>query len=168
VIKRVIEALATGLYLGKIPFAPGTWGTLLGIPVVWLLSQMGSDIAYMVGVGVLIVVSSVIAEIYERQTGGHDPGEVVIDEIVGYAVAMTMLPQTWQYYLAAFVVFRIFDIWKPGLIRRVDQRVEGGLGTILDDVVAGLVANVVLQLVHQLGPEVMYRLRPWLGASFAS
>ncbi|MES2856142.1 MAG: phosphatidylglycerophosphatase A [Bdellovibrionota bacterium] len=146
--KRIIEALATGFYLGKIPFMPGTWGTLAGIPAVLLLAQLNSDIGYMVGVVVLILVASFVAELYEREHGGHDPGEIVIDEVAGYAVAMTMLPQTWQAYLAAFIVFRIIDIFKPYPINRIDQRVKGGLGTVLDDVAAGLVANVILQIIY--------------------
>jgi phosphatidylglycerophosphatase A len=145
--KQIVQALATGFYLGKIPFAPGTWGTLLGIPVVWIMSRGHSDVRYMILVVVLILVASFIAELHERNTGGHDPAEIVIDEVAGYAVAMTMLPETWQSYVAAFVVFRIFDILKPFPINRIDERVKGGLGTVLDDVAAGLVTNVILQVV---------------------
>jgi phosphatidylglycerophosphatase A len=77
--------------------------------------------------------------------------------VVGYVIAMTWLPLTWQSFLAAFVVFRFFDILKPGPIRRIDQRVKGGLGTVLDDVAAGLVSSVILQ--------VLLRETHWLGGS---
>jgi phosphatidylglycerophosphatase A len=145
--KQIVQAFATGFYLGKIPFMPGTWGTLLGIPVVWLLFLIHSDIIYMVSVIVLILFGSWIAELHERNVGGHDPGEIVIDEVAGYAVSMTMLPATWQSYFAAFVIFRIIDIFKPYPINRIDQKVKGGLGTMLDDVAAGLATNVILQIV---------------------
>ena len=91
---------------------------------------------------------------YERTYQVHDPKEIVIDEVVGYVIAMTWLPLTWQSFLAAFVMFRFFDILKPGPIRRIDQKVKGGLGTVLDDVAAGLISSVLLQ--------VLLREMPWL------
>jgi phosphatidylglycerophosphatase A len=78
----------------------------------------------------------------------HDPGEIVIDEVIGYVIAATWLPLTWQTFVAAFVVFRLFDIWKPFPIRQIDQKAKGGLGTVLDDVAAGIAANMVLQFVY--------------------
>jgi phosphatidylglycerophosphatase A len=144
--RRIVESLATGLYLGKIPFAPGTWGTLLGIPLAWVLMKTG-PVPYMVIAVVLVLFASVIAELHERYTKAHDPKEIVIDEIVGYVIAITWLPQTWQSYLAAFIAFRFFDILKPPPIRQIDQKIEGGLGTVLDDVAAGLAANIILQIV---------------------
>lgn len=125
---------------------PGTFGTLWGIPLAWLMAQAGS-VLYLVLAIASIFFASAIAEMHERFTQVHDPGEIVIDEVVGYVVAFTWLPLTWQSLVAAFVAFRIFDIWKPGPIRRIDQRVKGGLGTVLDDVAAGLAANIVLQLI---------------------
>lgn len=146
IMKRIVESLATGFYLGKMPFMPGTWGTLLGIPLAWLMLKAGS-IGYLVISVALILFSSVVAEMHERFTSAHDPGEIVIDEVVGYVIAMTLLPPTWQSFLGAFLFFRLFDIWKPLVIRKIDQRVKGGLGTVLDDVAAGLAANVVLQVI---------------------
>ena len=152
---RILEALATGFYLGKIPKAPGTWGTLLGIPVAWAMATYLTPISYMLATVVFIFVASLIAEYYERALAAHDPKEIVIDEVVGYVIAMTWLPLTWQSFLAAFVVFRFFDILKPGPIRRIDQRVKGGFGTVLDDVAAGLISSAILQIIlketHWLG-----------------
>ena len=145
--KQVLEALATGFYLGKIPKAPGTFGTLLGIPLAWFMAVSLSPVGYMIGVLVILLISIYIAEMHERETNSHDPKEIVIDEVVGYLIAMTWLPLNWKSFLAAFVVFRFFDILKPGPIRAIDQRVKGGLGTILDDVAAGLVTSVILQIV---------------------
>ncbi len=144
--KRIIEALATGLYLGKIPFMPGTWGTLLGLPLAWAFAQ-ASPVVYMLLTIAFLFFSIFIAELYERNFKTHDPGEVVIDEVIGYLIAFTWLPLTWQSFLAAFVVFRFFDILKPPPIRTIDAKVTGGLGVVLDDVAAGLASNVVLQIV---------------------
>ena len=153
--KRILELLATGLYLGKMPKAPGTFGTILGIPCAWLMATYLPPVGYLIATVIFILVSVVIAEMYERLHGSHDPQEIVIDEVVGYVIAMTWLPLTWQSFAAAFVVFRIFDILKPGPIRAIDRRVKGGLGTILDDVAAGLISSVILQIVlretHWLG-----------------
>lgn len=154
--KRIIEWLATGFYVGKIPFMPGTFGTLWGIPVVWALAQAG-PYAYMIGVIALLFFAALVAQLYEHFTSEHDPGEVIIDEVVGYAVAMTWLPLTWQAFLAGFLLFRVFDIWKPFPIRQVDRKISGGLGTVLDDVLAGLVCSIILQII--------YTQTAWLGES---
>jgi phosphatidylglycerophosphatase A len=144
--KKIVEALATGFYLGKAPFMPGTFGTLLGLPTVWLLSRISST-GYLAASFILLLLSVGIAELYEIQNGSHDPKEVVIDEVVGYVISMTLLPQTWQAYLAAFLIFRFFDILKPYPISYLDRNIRGGLGTVLDDVAAGLVTNIILQVV---------------------
>jgi phosphatidylglycerophosphatase A len=155
--RHILEALATGFYLGKIPKAPGTWGTLLGIPCAWVMASFLPPVWYLIATVAFVLVASYIAEMYERVMGAHDPKEIVIDEVVGYVIAMTWLPLTWQSFLAAFVMFRFFDILKPGPIRRIDQQVKGGLGTVLDDVAAGLISSVLLQ--------VLLRETPWLGVS---
>lgn len=154
---RILEALATGFYLGKIPKAPGTWGTLLGLPVAWVMATYLPPVWYMIIAIVFILFASWVAEMYERSMGAHDPKEIVIDEVVGYVIAMTWLPLTWQSFVAAFITFRFFDILKPGPIRRIDRQVKGGFGTVLDDVAAGLIASVILQIV--------LRETHWLGVS---
>lgn len=126
---------------------PGTFGTLWGLPLVWIFARMGPQ-GYMLAAILLLLISIAVAELYEVQSGAHDLGEVVIDEVIGYVIALTWLPQTWQSYVAGFVAFRFFDILKPPPIRQIDQRIRGGLGTVLDDVAAGLAANIVLQIVY--------------------
>lgn len=133
---------------------PGTFGTLLGIPVAWLLMQTSVP-AYLFITILFIVGAAAICEVYERMTGHHDSSEVVIDEVAGYLVAAAALPNTWQTFFAAFIAFRFFDVLKPLGIRSIDRRVKGGFGTVLDDVAAGLAANVVLQFV--------YMKTDWLG-----
>jgi phosphatidylglycerophosphatase A len=160
--RKIVEFLATGFYLGKIRPAPGTWGTLLGVPVAYALT-FGSHFSYMLGSILLLAFAVAVAEIYEVITGHHDTSEIVIDEVVGYVIAMTWLPATWQFFTAAFFVFRFFDILKPYPINIMDQKIRGGLGTILDDVAAGLVSNVVLQLIYV---KTTWLGTQWNGTSF--
>ena len=143
---RIIDILATGFYIGKMPFMPGTWGTLWGLPLAWLLFQ-GGPYFYMIATLVLLLGAVAVAELYEGQHHAHDPKEVIIDEIIGYAIAMTWLPMTWQSLVGAFLLFRFFDILKPFPIGYIDRKIPGGLGTVLDDAAAGIVANILLQLV---------------------
>ncbi len=143
---HLIEMLATGFYFGRMPFMPGTWGTLWGIPLVLVVFHTG-PLVYMGITLIFLLVSIFIAEAYEKIYHSHDPKEIVIDEIVGFAITMTWLPMTWQSLLAGFIVFRFFDIVKPFPISYIDRKVEGGLGTVLDDAVAGLFANIILQIV---------------------
>lgn len=143
----MMEALATGIYSGKSPWAPGTMGTVVAVPFVWFCVSRFSPIAYMVFAFALILFSIYVAEWYERAKGVHDNQEIVIDEIAGYFVAMVWLPLTWQAFLFAFVLFRLFDALKPFPIDVVDRKVQGGFGVVLDDVLAGLLTNIVLQII---------------------
>ena len=162
--QKIVEIFATGFYFGKSKFAPGTFGTLWGIPLAFILVKLtallqASALAYMLVTFALILLASWIAQLHENFTNAHDPGEIVIDEVVGYLVTFTLLPMTWQSFLAAFLFFRLFDIWKPWPIRYIDQKVKGGLGTVLDDVAAGIFANICLQII--------FEKTNWLGVQFA-
>ncbi len=152
--KLIIEALATGFYLGRAPKAPGTFGTLLGIPLAFLLYQIGAY-GYMYSTAIFIIFAVVIADIYERAQATHDNSEIVIDEIAGFLVTMMWLPMTWQSFLAAFILFRILDAGKPFPISYVDKKIKGGLGVVADDILAGVIANIILQVV--------YTQTDWLG-----
>jgi len=133
---------------------PGTAGTLVGIPVAWLFFRSGPAI-YIFLTFALILAAIYVAEVYESFTNRHDRPEVVIDEIAGYVVTMALLPWNWKTALAGFVLFRIFDIIKPFPISLADKKVPGGFGVVLDDVMAGLASNVILQL--------LVTHTPWLG-----
>lgn len=143
-MRTVVEWLACWFGLGKIPFAPGTFGTLGAIPLVYVLTQLG-PIPYMIGTLVFIVGAVFIAQAFETFHGTHDPSQIVIDEVAGFLVSMTWVPLSWPFWLAGFVLFRILDILKPFPIGELDRRIKGGLGTVIDDVAAGLVVNVLLQ-----------------------
>jgi phosphatidylglycerophosphatase A len=149
-----VEFLASFGYLGKIPKGPGTWGTLGAIPLVGVL-QFLPPTGYMIFCALSIIVAIFVAQNYESSTGSHDASEIVIDEVVGYMVAMLWLPWTWQAVVLGFVLFRILDIWKPLFIGYLDRRLKGGLGVVMDDVAAGMVTNVILQ--------ILYVKTSWLG-----
>ena len=133
---------ATFFYLGKLPFAPGTWGSL-GALLLWLLLPISFSIHLSVIV-FLFVLGVYSSNKMAKYMDDHDPSEVVIDEAVGMGISLFMLPHSFGLYLLAFVLFRIFDVLKPSFIYRV-QDLPGGWGIMLDDVLAGL---FTLAIVH--------------------
>ena len=153
----MVRLLATFFYLGTSRWIPGTVGTLGGIPVVIALLYLG-DIGYMVGAFVLVLAAIGISQVFEEKYNVHDSREIVIDEVVGYVVAMTWLPWTWQSFVSAFAIFRLLDGFKPFPINYIDRRMKGGLGVVADDLFAGIVTNFILQIVftktHWLGEQL--------------
>lgn len=155
ILLKMAEIISTWFWIGKIRFAPGTWGTLAAIPFAYGLSLCGS-VTYMVVTLGLVLVGILAADLYENTLGEHDSSEIVIDEVVGIFIAMTWLPMTWQSIVLGFLIFRFFDIFKPFPISWLDKKIKGGLGVMLDDVAAGLVTNIILQ--------VFYTKTDWLGS----
>jgi phosphatidylglycerophosphatase A len=145
-MKFIIKLFATGLGLGLMPFAPGTFGTLLGVGLYWLLWHL-PIVHYIIFVVVFIAFSSWVADKAQDLYGTQDPGQIVIDEVAGFLVTMIGHPWGWKAVVAGFILFRIFDILKPFPIRRIDRTIHSGFGVVLDDVVAGVYANVCLVLV---------------------
>lgn len=138
--------IATVFGVGRIPKAPGTWGSLVTLPLVLGLMLLG-PLIYMAATLAMAIVAILAAEQYEQQSNNHDSKEIVIDEVAGMLVTMTMLPLTWQSFVIGFILFRTLDIWKPFPIRYFDRKVPGGFGVVMDDLVAGIIANVLLQLM---------------------
>ena len=142
---RSVVFLATGAMIGFVPVAPGTFGTLLGIPVAYGLS----GIALPAAAALLLALTAAAAWISagaERIFATKDPGRIVIDEIIGMAVTLIGLPFNFFTVCTGFVVFRCLDIIKPPPIRWFDRRLSGGWGVVMDDVAAGVIANVLLRL----------------------
>ena len=142
--RRLIHFAAFGFGAGKAPVAPGTSGTLVAVPIYLLLRETGT-LVYAMVVVVMFVFGVWFSEITERDFGKKDMPGIVWDEIVGYLVAMFAAPAGWEWTLAGFALFRLFDIWKPFPIRTLERRVAGGFGVMLDDVLAGIYALVALQ-----------------------
>jgi phosphatidylglycerophosphatase A len=140
-----VHFLAFGLGSGAAPKAPGTFGTLAAIPLYLLLAQLPLW-AYLV-----IIVASFALGIYlcgqaSKDMGVHDHGGIVWDEFVGFWITMIAVPMQWPWIIAGFVLFRFFDIIKPWPIGWLDKRVHGGLGIMIDDVIAGVFALIILQV----------------------
>lgn len=149
-IKHPVHFFSFGFGTGLMPKAPGTFGTLPAIVLVWLFAPL--DVAAYMGV----VVFAVIIGIYlcgatAKAMGEHDAPAIVWDEIAGYMIAMIAVPVSWQSLLLAFVLFRIFDIIKPWPISWLDKKVDGGFGIMLDDIVAGFISLVLMHVVLSLG-----------------
>lgn len=154
--QKIVILLATFFGSGKLPKSPGTWGTLATIPFWYLMASKLHIVTYMIVTLLLCVGAILVAQAYENLTNTHDSKEIVIDEVVGFLITMTWLPLTWQSLVAGFVLFRIIDITKPPPIRQLDQKVKGGVGVVIDDIAAGVLCNIILQMV--------YTYTPWLGA----
>lgn len=142
--------LALGFGSGLAPKAPGTFGTLVALPLVWLLSLAGT------GWFVTFLVAGTLLGIYvcgkaAADVGEHDHGAIVWDEIIGFTLTMLLVPVSLTSLLLGFALFRFFDIVKPWPIRWFDQRVHGGFGIMLDDLLAALPALAILQSLVHLG-----------------
>ncbi len=138
---------ATGFGVGFIPWAPGTFGSVEGLLLAWVLGQLG-PIEQAIILTILAAASVPICTTAIRHLGrGHDPSCVVLDEIVAMGVTFFGLPMTqWWVVLAGFALFRLFDITKPPPARQL-ERLPDGLGVMADDLAAGLYANLALRLV---------------------
>lgn len=136
--------IATLGFIGYMPIAPGTFGTLAAAVFFGILKP--SLPVHLMILGATIILGTMAAHQAEKLLGEKDSGHIVIDEFAGYAVSIMFLPATLVWYIAAFILFRFFDILKPLPIRRIEKTVPGGMGVIADDLMAGLYANIVLQL----------------------
>jgi phosphatidylglycerophosphatase A len=142
---KAVMFLATGAHVGRIPFASGTFGSLVGLPIVYLLSKVDWTVAFFLTT-ILILFSVRVAHLAERQLKAKDPGCIVIDEIAGMCVTMLAIPLTLTTGVAGFFLFRVFDVIKPPPVRQMENLFQGGWGVVMDDVVAGLMANIVLRI----------------------
>ena len=137
--------LAFGFGAGLAPRAPGTIGTLAAIPVYILMSLFLGHTGYAALTFVLAVLGIWICGVADRALGTSDHGAIVWDEITGFLITMFMAPLTWWAVLAGFLLFRFFDILKPFPISWFDKHLKGGVGTMLDDVLAGIYSWFCLQ-----------------------
>ena len=139
-----IHLLAFGFGSGAVPIAPGTWGTLAAVLIYWPLSQLSSD-HYLLMLLVTSLMGIYICGQTAKDLGVHDHGSIVWDEFVGFWITMFAAPVGWVWVVVGFVLFRFFDIIKPWPISWIDKKITGGFGIMLDDVIAGVMAALVLQ-----------------------
>lgn len=143
---KLIMALATGFYTGYLPKAPGTWGTLVAFPIHFLITRLAPS-HYSLALAIIFVIAVVTAGGAEKIVDSGDPGLVVIDEIIGMLIGLIGLPLQPAPLIIAFFVFRFFDILKPFPVRWVDSRLHGGMGIVLDDVLAGIYTLFVMHIL---------------------
>jgi phosphatidylglycerophosphatase A len=139
-------AFASFAYVGFAPVAPGTAGAAAAIPLFLLLRWADSSWLEIAVCAVLVVAGAWSARLTEQALGVEDPAVIVIDEVVGMLVSLIFLPGTWPVIAAAFVAFRVFDIVKPWPAGRLEH-VPGGWGVMADDVMAGVYANLTIQIL---------------------
>lgn len=143
--------IATWFGAGLLPVAPGTWGSLAALPCAWLIVQLGGPAALAIAAAAAFVLGCWAADTVARASRRHDPGVIVIDEVAAQWLVLAALhlwlgPLDWREYLAAFLLFRLFDVVKPWPARPIERRVAGGPGIMLDDIVAALYALAVLSI----------------------
>ena len=146
-MKRLYKLMLSGFGAGWLPVAPGTWGAAVAILLAWPLATATPALFHLELTGLIVAFTWIGAVGSEKMTGewGEDPRQTVIDEMAGMWIALLGLPFVWSYWLAAFLLFRAFDIVKPFGIRRL-EKIENGWGVMLDDVMAGVYTNFALQL----------------------
>ena len=147
-LKNPIHALSLGFGTGLAPKAPGTFGTLVGVALYWLLCSLQLSLTVYIAITVLCFVLGVwLCGYTAKALGVHDHPAIVWDEVVGYLITMTFAPSGWLWMLIGFALFRLFDIWKPWPIQVIDRSVHGGFGIMFDDVLAGVYAAIILALM---------------------
>lgn len=139
--------IAFGFGSGTLPVAPGTFGTLMAIPFYLLLQDLPLPL-YLGLVFLLAWGATVLCDRVEKELSVHDHPGMCVDEIIGYLITMIHAPRGLLWLVLGFLLFRLFDIWKPWPIRQVDQQVSGGFGVILDDALAGLYSFLGIQLIY--------------------
>jgi phosphatidylglycerophosphatase A len=142
----LILILATGLGVGFSPLVPGTMGTLIAVPICLIFSAIPFPL-HELTIVTFFFLSIWISDKAERYWGKKDDPRIVIDEIMGFLITMLWVPQTAFFIMIGFFLFRFFDILKPPPIHRL-EKVNGGYGVVLDDVLAGVYANIVLQVIR--------------------
>jgi len=151
---KLHKLIASGLGTGYAPIAPGTAGSILGILIFYCFNfafnKLGFQAHFILGLNLVAILSLLLLGVYSikkvHQIWIHDAPQIVVDEVVGVWIALIAIPFEWQYYVSALILFRFFDILKPLFIRRLDK-LKSDWSVMLDDVLAGVYANIVLQAI---------------------
>ncbi|HNN96302.1 MAG TPA: phosphatidylglycerophosphatase A [Pseudomonadota bacterium] len=157
----LVAAIATFLFAGHSKVAPGTMGSLAALPLAWVLLGAG-PLAMAMGVVVVTLLGTWAAGRYCEATGRHDNQRIVIDEVAGILITLWPVSRSLGNLAVGFLLFRLFDIWKPGPVRIIDRRVGGGFGVMADDLAAGLLAAVCLWLIQP--SRLPFAIPGWSGS----
>lgn len=142
--------LATWFGAGLLPKMPGTWGALAALPFAWVLASIGGPWLVIAAAGAVFLLGLWVSERYMRIVQVHDPGAVVIDEVVAQWLTLAFMPIDPVVYMLGFLLFRAADLLKPWPASWIDRRVSGAIGVMADDVVAALYAAIALWLIVEL------------------
>jgi phosphatidylglycerophosphatase A len=150
VLSRPAHFIAFSFGAGLVPVAPGTFGTLVALPLYWLLFPRIAALEYLLLIGILFVMGVWACETTGRALGAHDYAGMVWDETVAFLLVLFFVPPGLAWQASAFLVFRLFDILKPQPIRHFDRTVRGGFGVMLDDLIAAFLTLIVMAVVRTL------------------
>ena len=145
---KIAHAIGTVFYIGKLPIAPGTWGSLAALISWFIIKPKISDPLFLLITGGIFFIGIASSEIIINNIGKKDPKEIVIDEWVGMWISLYLVQHDIIWGIVTFLFFRLFDIFKPGPIYAMDQ-MEGGIGVMMDDVVAGIITCLLMQSLTQ-------------------
>ena len=140
----IARLISTWFGVGLLPKAPGTWGSLAALPFAWFIYSYGGYQILLLATAGIFAAGVWMSGIAAAESGAEDPGEVVIDEVAGQWLTLVVVPPDFLLYAAGFVLFRVFDIWKPWPVSWADRNLKGGLGIMADDILAGVYAAVIL------------------------
>jgi phosphatidylglycerophosphatase A len=146
-MRPFILLIATGFGAGYSPIAPGTFGTLVAIPIYYFLSDIPFPL-YEITLAGFFFLAVWASEIAEKYFVKKDDTKIVIDEMMGFFITMLWVTKTHLFILVGFILFRFFDILKPFPIRYLEKRLKGGFGVVMDDVLAGIYANILLHMIY--------------------
>ncbi len=142
--------IATCFGIGFLPKAPGTWGSLAALPFAWVIVHFGGWPALLAAILIVFLAGWWASAKLSASSGILDPGFVVVDEVAGQWLVLAAAPLDPVYYGAGFLLFRLFDIWKPWPANWADRTIKGGLGIMADDILAGIYGLVILAAVSHL------------------
>jgi len=139
--------IATWFGVGLIPFAPGTWGSLAALPIAWMIRVQSGALGLAIAIAIVFAVGCWAAGAVAKTSGVQDPGSVVVDEVAGQWLVLLAAPFDPLAWGLGFLLFRLFDIWKPWPVGSADRKVKGGFGIMLDDILAAGYALLLLAAV---------------------
>ena len=147
---KIKELLFTGFFSGYVPFAPGTMGTIVAMGIYFLEYLIFGEMCRIVNLAAVVILfypSIIICSEGEKFFGKKDPPQVVFDEFMGYWVSVLIFPFNWKIAVLAFLIFRLFDIFKPFPVNK-SERFNGGFGILIDDIIAGIYTNLVVSCIY--------------------
>jgi phosphatidylglycerophosphatase A len=150
-VRHPAALLATWFGVGLIPIAPGTWGSLAALPFAWAIRSLWGATGLVIAIAIVFFAGWWAAATVSKAGAIKDPGAVVIDEVAGQWLVLLTAPRDPLVWVLAFLLFRIFDIWKPWPVRWADRDITGGLGVMLDDLLAAVYAALVLWVLLAIG-----------------